>query len=120
METVTERHRFAGNSFEIALLPFALTAATADFWSKPRGANVWCGGLFSLPSSAFSSCSASPFPSLRKVSVGVDFRLSELGTLSPLQLRVGSLARCGRLAFPVAVEVVLPKWGIRVKRKIYI
>lgn len=30
-----------GNSFEVALLPFALTAATADFWSKPRGANVF-------------------------------------------------------------------------------
>ena len=24
----------------VALLPFALTAATADFWSKPRGAVV--------------------------------------------------------------------------------
>ena len=41
METATRRSGFDGNSFEVALLPFALTAATADFWSKPRGANVF-------------------------------------------------------------------------------
>lgn len=37
---------------------------------------------------------------------------------SPLQLWVGSLARCGRLAFPVAVEVKLPNCMTLGKNKI--
>ena len=101
METVTDGHGFDGNSFEVALLPFALTAATADFWSKPRGANVV---------EVLTMCHQLGFLAFRRV-LSRSLRLAACRTRysSPLQLWVGSLARCGRLAFPVAVEVNLPK-----------
>ena len=100
METVTKRNRFDGNSFEVALLPFALTAATADFWSKPRGANVWFLGFLAFR---------------RVLSRSLGLAACRTRYSSPLQLRFRSLARCGRLAFPVAVENKLIKRNIQVK-----
>lgn len=99
METATSCSGFDGNSFEVALLPFALTAATADFWSKPRGANVF---------EVMTNRHQLGFLAFRRVlSRSLGLAACRTRYSSPLQLWVGSLARCGRLAFPVAVELTL-------------
>ena len=108
METVTKRNRFDGNSFD-GYAPCFRTCRQRRpiFGANPRRANVF---------EVMTNCHQLGFLAFRRVlSRSLGLAACRTRYSSPLQLWVGSLARCGRLAFAVAVENKLIKRNIQVK-----